>query len=427
MGAPVLHQDRGSGSVFSAVGKHLGPIALVVATLLGPGCQGDRVGRMGDATPMSDRASDLQTLPLRPLWRTHPDADHLTSVRGQERAGAAYDHANNRLFIGSTDGHFRCLRASDGHVLWKTEIAGGVRSHAILHRGLVYVGSDSGNLVALRADTGETAWTYRVQGAITEPPTIHASTVYFVDGTNAVYALGARNGAWKWQHRREQPARFAVAGESGITVADDRVYVGFSDGNLMAFSATDGAVLWTRNLAENAPEFRDVDATPTVIGDTLYAASLAGGVYALDPVTGKPRWRRSLTNVVQLSAYEGDLLVSRANGEIHRLAPKTGVSQWRVDLGAAAGPPGPIVPLGNRLTFTVPRGGLYILDGATGRPQGRFRPGGDVSARPTTGKDGRLFLLSQAGVLYAFGANESWIKPKPTHPLSSSPGRGLIH
>ena len=381
---------------------------------------------MGDATPMSDRASDLQTLPLRPLWRIHPDPNRLSSASGQEQAGGAYDPSTNRLFIGSMQGYFRCLRASDGQELWRTPISGGVRGAAVLNRGRVYFGSDSGHLIALDANTGSEIWKYRVQGAITEPPVIDGSTLYFVDGTNAVYALGTLSGAWKWQHRREQPARFAVAGESGITVADGRVYVGFSDGHLLAFAATDGAVLWDTDLAKGAVEFRDVDATPALVGGTLFAASLAGGIYGLDPATGKLRWRQSeMTNVVQLRAYDEDLLVARANGEIFRFDPKSGAPRWRVDLGRAGGPPSAFIPLGEALTLTVPRGGLYVLDAGTGQPLGRFRPGGGISARPAAGTDGRLFVMSRVGVLYAFGASANGHTPQPTFPLSTGPGRGL--
>ena len=35
----------------------------------------------------------------------------------------------------------------------------------------------------------------------------------------------------------------------------------------------------------------DVDATPLVLGDKIYASSSSGGVYALDKATGLVRWR----------------------------------------------------------------------------------------------------------------------------------------
>ena len=400
-------------------------LGLGLLTLVALGCQSEQLGRMGDDTPLSDRASDLQGLPLRPVWRRQPRPTSHTTSRGQERAGAAYDRAGNRLYIGSTDGWFGCLRATDGATIWETHITGGVRGHAVLHRGRVYVGTDAGNLVALNAYTGKQEWAYRVQGAITQPPVFDHSTVFFVDGSNAVYALSASSGAWKWQHRREAPARFSVAGESGVTVADGRVHLGFSDGTLLTLSADDGAVLWSRDLAEKGVEFRDVDATPVLIGGTLFSASLAGGLYALDPATGIPRWRRTMTNVVALQRFDGDLIASRATGEIHRIDPTTGATKWRTAIGGKAGPPGHIVPLGSALTFAVPRGGLYVLDGATGRPRGRFRPGSGIEGRPTTGADGRLFIMSEAGILYAFAPDERWIRVGPTHPLSASPGRGL--
>ncbi len=64
------------------------------------------------------------------------------------------------------------------------------------------------------------------------------------------------------------------------------VLIGFSDGALVALNRSSGAVVWEANLNRNK-RFRDVDATPVVDGDNVYASSYDGALYALSRVDGR--------------------------------------------------------------------------------------------------------------------------------------------
>ncbi len=401
--------------------------ARLTTALLGlslVGC-GTSFGLAGDETPLTARGKNQQPVPLTPMWRVDLEPSGVIREDGQQLAAAAYDPQGGRVWIGSGDrSWFYGLRASDGHELWKTKLAGGTSGHAIFDDGRVVVGSDGGEVVAFQGATGEVLWRYSVQGAVTAPPTVSGQSLLVVDGTNAVYALDRQSGAWRWQYRREAPGRFALYGEGAPTAVDGRVHVGFSDGVLVTLSAKDGAVLWTRDLAPEAEQFEDVDARPVVIGGRLYAASVAGGLYALDAAAGTVVWTRSVRGIVTMRGIGEDLVAGLDRGAIVRIDPRTGKARWRVKLAEHEGAPTAIESMGKLIAVTTATGALHLLDARSGRPVWHFDPGGGFLAPPTVGADGSLFALANSGKFFAFRPGGLLPPLPPVNPLANGTGRG---
>ena len=73
----------------------------------------------------------------------------------------------------------------------------------------------------------------------------------------------------------------------GVTVSEDTVYFGSSDGNVYAVDAESGLARWPLPFVTGEA----VWSTPTLAGDTLYVTSLDGNLYAIDATTGTERWR----------------------------------------------------------------------------------------------------------------------------------------
>lgn len=375
--------------------------ALTISLL---GCVGSirpEVGQPGGATPLTGIERSREMGVFVPAWRRRLyQPDIFRAVRHQF-GGVAHDPANDRVAVVSADGELYCLKASNGDVKWRTHLGGAGGGRALFRDGRLYLGTDDGRMMALNPDNGRKIWSYRVQGAISRGPVFAGDAMYFVDGENAIYALKHATGEWMWQYRRAAPAEFALQGESGPTVADGRVHVGFSDGYLVTLNAKDGAELWKRDLAPEHDRFQDIDATPAVINNRLYAASSAAGVYALDPKSGEIIWNVPVTGVVQLIAFEEDLIVGNDEGKVMRLRGIDGFVVWRTRFGAASGAPGEPVLLGDAVLVAFSKGGLHSMSAHTGRPINHFKPGNGIHAPITVGPDGHVFFLSDGGVIYA--------------------------
>jgi outer membrane protein assembly factor BamB len=187
--------------------------------------------------------------------------------------------------------------------------------------------------------TGAKLWSY------TRPPGGPSSMVardgrLFWAGDSAV-ALDAATGRELWRQGLDSPASL---GESDGDA--EAYYVGTHEHRVYAFRATDGALLWTRDLGPDWP-LGGVVRGMTVSGDTVYAAVEhntgvngylgTGDVFALDRRTGAVHWVHRNGDGSGLDIYQsagrvaGRLLLLSANwaNEYVALDRFTGLEAWR--------------------------------------------------------------------------------------------------
>jgi outer membrane protein assembly factor BamB len=381
--------------------------ALFIVLALAAGC--DRpLPRHADAMSAVDREDPGEDR-LSYKWK-FVTSDRLTELAPQEFAAPAV--AGDTLYIGSAEGTFFALREDDGKLRWKQH-TGAVVCAPLISGGTLYIGTNDGSLLALDAQTGKQKWKYAARGPIEQTPSTTGDLIVFADEADQVVAVDAISGKFKWQYKSETPEEYTLRGHAGVRVDDQLLYTGFSNGTLVALRKDTGSVAWSTSLKADADRFMDVDATPLVIGQTLYASSASGGVYAVDKMTGLVRWRTPFYDVSQPSstgnvggiASDGKLLfVSVADLGTYAI-DLAGNIVWRV--GAyGGGEPGSPVVVDDLLIYTLAEEGLFLADRRSGVTLEYFDPGAGISAQPTVTGDGRLFVMSNRGILYAFDLDD---------------------
>lgn len=360
----------------------------------------------------ANRADAMRAQPLDPLgedrlslhWK-FVTADRKTEVDPQEFASPGI-YADT-LYIGSASGWFFALRAANGSVRWRKQI--GAVASAPLVGGTLYVGTLDGTLLALDAQTGEEKWRYQSRGPIEQTPVSAGDLIIVANEADQVAAVDAVTGKFKWQYKSETPEEYTLRGHAGVAVDGDMIYTGFSNGTLVALRRESGSVAWSTSLKADADRFMDVDATPLIIGDKIYASSSSGGVYALDKATGLVRWRvpfwdaampSSTGNVGGITSDGKLIYVSVADLGTYAI-DLGGNIVWRVGAKGGGEPAAPIV-YDDMLVYSLAQDGMFVADRKTGATIEYFQPGDGVSARPTITADGRLFVMSNRGILYAF-------------------------
>jgi outer membrane protein assembly factor BamB len=361
----------------------------------------------------SHRADAMSAEPREPLgedrlslhWKFET-ADRRTEVAPQEFAQAAI-YADT-IYVGSATGTFFALRASNGAVRWRKKV-GAVASAPLVGGGMLYVGTADGVLMALDAQTGVEKWRYQSRGPIEQTPSATTELIIFANEADQVVAVDAITGKFKWQFKSETPDEYTLRGHAGVTVDGDLVYTGFANGTLVALRKDNGSVAWSTSLKADADRFFDVDATPLVMADRVYASSSSGGVYSLDKTTGLVRWRvpfwdaalpSSTGNVGGISTDGKNVYVSVADLGTYAI-DLNGNVLWRVG-ARGGGEPGAPVVFRDVLVYSLAGDGMFIANRRTGETLEWFQPGDGVSAQPTITGDGRLFVMSNRGILYAF-------------------------
>jgi len=335
--------------------------------------------------------------------------DRRTEIAPQEFASPAV--WADTLYIGSATGTFYALRSTTGQIRWKKDI-GAVACAPLISAGMLYIATSDGFVISVDAQTGKENWRYQSRGPIEQTPAATGDMIVFSNEADQVVAIDATTGKFKWQYKAETPDEYTLRGHAGVTIDGELIYTGFSNGTLAALRKDTGSVAWSTSLKADADRFVDVDATPIVLGPTVYASSSSGGVYAVDKTTGLVRWRvpfydvsmpSETGNVGGITTDTKTIYVSVADLGTYAIDLEGNVL-WRVG-ARGGGEPGTPIIYDDMLVYSLASAGLFIAERRTGKTLEYFDPGDGISARPTITGDGRMFVMSNRGILYAFDLN----------------------
>ncbi len=325
-------------------------------------------------------------LVIPPAWEYLP----------REHAPPAADPDGGRIIVLTRDKAVRSI-SQEGRIEWSFATRGGFTASALVSEGVVYVPGGDGILYALQADSGQLLWQYEVGEPLIATPAIAAGKVLASSENDAIVAVDAKTGKLEWRYRREVAPGFTIHGGAAPRVDGGLVYVGFSDGYLVALGISDGAVKWERALSTPGQQFLDVDTTPVLDGrGRLFAASYKDGIYALESATGSVRWHTARPGVTNL-LLKAPVLFAAGDQEVEALIEESGRPVWSYDLGNKAAN-APVLAQG---VLVVPTGqSLIFLDASSGKARSFWNPGKGVTATPLWDHS-RLYVLSNLGYLYA--------------------------
>lgn len=218
------------------------------------------------------------------IWRTEIGGDFSASPIADERgvyiASKAGETTGSNQALRST-GAIRALSQSTGITLWMRTlhfpIQGGLTSSATR----LFGGSADGRVYAFNKATGEILWTVQHSSGFASQPSLHHGRLYIGSEDGTLLALDEASGAILWRYRTRGALRGAVA------VANNITFFGSADGYVYAFSELNGRLLWRRRAG--------AAVQAVVLTDSgIIATSLDNFVYLLAPRRGELLWKRQL-------------------------------------------------------------------------------------------------------------------------------------
>lgn len=266
---------------------------------------------------------------IEPVWTVDIGS---AAARHLALRPALYDGV---VYTADAKGHVGAYRADTGRQVWEVNLKVPVSGAVGAGEGLVLIGTRKGALIALDAADGKEVWRVPVSSEMLAPAAAHGGVIaaQTVDGKLA--GLAAKDGKRLWLYDRAEPA-LSLRGTSAPIIVDDVVLSGFASGRLVGLQLRDGRVLW--ELPVSQPRGRneierlvDVDASPIVHGDVLYAASYRGKLVAVNLRTGSIAWSRDVSAYAGLARDDKNLYVTDDVGQVHAFDLRTGASLWRQD------------------------------------------------------------------------------------------------
>lgn len=279
----------------------------------------------------------------------------------------------DNVFVG-VGGRVFCVDRLTGNRKWQypmvEPIDGYFVGSPIRYGNAVIAAGSNKTIYAVNPENGQAIWTYDAPGGIVGTPVMAGKYLVFnVDGSRLM-AVDADTGTAAWENT-------------------ERIFDGLQ-GNLVSFGGdvfffTRTREMWrmkvTSRQATRMNKFQALspDATPNLVGETLYAAS-GSFVVAMNAVTGAPRWQTSVPfsliyaptasrDGVVVGTSDNKLVMLDTNGQLrqHRVKGADGRERsvpLAIDLGSR-----PIASpsiMGNLAAVPTANGSVTLVDLAKG-------------------------------------------------------------
>jgi polyvinyl alcohol dehydrogenase (cytochrome) len=407
------------------------------------------------------------------------NASSLTKLWSYQTGGsiaASPTVVGGTIYIGSWDGYEYALNAVTGSLKWKTYLGiglgdaalgkycapMGVSSTATVTHGTVYVGGGRPFWYALSARTGRVLWRVRTGDELENgryynwsSPLVYKDAAYvgvashcdqpFVPGQLLkvdlvthritrrfdVVSPGQVGGAIWTSPAFDRATRtvYVTTGNQGYLPAVDQPYA-----RAVLALSTSLIVRAAWQLPEEEVQQADSDwgGTPTLFRDgrgrnLVAAVNKNGYVYAFDRsrLSAGPLWSRQIAyndlNISSAAYGDGSLYVAgnrgAYNGETYAgsvwaLAPATGAVKW---FDPTRNGVLPALAYVNGLVIDCAGPAVEVRNAATGKLLIRLRTRKNLYG-PASVADGRLFVGSPDGAVYAFAPATGAPTPPPTPP-----------
>ena len=326
--------------------------------------------------------------------------------------------AYNNIYSASREGDVIALDAKTGDTLWKKDLSDihnernfwDSRQSASLSGGpvagsdKVFIGSENGKIYALNAQTGEVIWQASIKGEIISSPAIDSGILVVNTASGIMKAYNAENGDELWSIEQNVPA-LTLRGTSAPVIASGGVLIGTAKGGVNVYILDKGQQGWTTEIGEptGSTELErvvDVDASPVVFGDKIYAISSRGNLAAIELKSGRILWKRQYSSYRQIAIYRNTIFLTDIRGHVYALDRINGIERWSNLTLSNRGVTGPAI-IDNYVVVGDFEGYLHWFDQETGEIVARHQvDSSGIHATPTV--DGNtLYSQSRKGDLQA--------------------------
>ncbi|MCH7387107.1 outer membrane protein assembly factor BamB [Acinetobacter modestus] len=367
------------------------PLAIAIASALLIGCSTNKVKEV-KPNPLP-KITQQQGLNL-------VFSQSVSSTNAAEALRLQLDTDNGVIFAIDPDGQVSAYK--DKQRLWKSkvtkqELTAGVEAG----EGIVVIGNRKGELFALDQATGSQKWSAKLSGAILSPSLIQAGRVITIANDGTVFAHDAVTGQQVWAYKLPN-VQFSLRGQPAPVRLDERtVVVASANAYVYALDVISGVPRFQRRVAvsdgrSDIQRLIDVVGDPVVAGQYLVTTSFQGQVTTTDLTTQRVVWSEEASSTNSAEVSGDKVFVSTADGKLNAYDLATGELLWQNEelLNRQLSNP---VMLGQNLVVGDLDGVIHLIDPNTGKLIGRAKTSGEVRSLRVI--DNQLYVATRKGAL----------------------------
>lgn len=255
---------------------------------------------------------------------------------GQFYSKLSAEYAYDKVFVASRDGMVKALDPENGRLIWQADVeedvsarlSGGITAGY----GKVFIGSENGHVFAFDQETGELNWQAEVNGEVLAAPATDSNLVMVHTNKGILLALDQVTGETKWTISTEVP-NLTLRGSSAPVTASGGVFWGTANGRLAAAIVERGQLIWQQPIgkpqgATEIDRLVDVDASPLILGSSLYIVGYNGQLIALDLRSGEASWKRNYSSASNLASDASRIYVVTEQDHLIAVDARSGTELW---------------------------------------------------------------------------------------------------
>jgi len=358
------------------------------------------------------------SLPFQRAWRTSigGSGDSLTELAQPMVAG-------EQVFTVAPNGMVKAFDIKTGKTNWQVSVEEftddplpGIAGGLAVRGEILFVHAGGRSLAALSVQNGSILWSISLRLPVRGGPTMigrEAIAVTDLDGN--IFAYSANDGSLLWE-RAGLPVNTVVYGAPSPAFANNQLAVAGYGGDISLLEGSSGQIIWSDTMAAFSPRtplqrLGDIRAHPVFDGGLVFAVSQAGQIAAFNARSGLLIWDQPIGGIEMPWVAGKSLFLQTIDGRLYALRRSDGVVRWVADLpgalpkGVIASEDipryvGPVVVDGKVMVISK-SGSLFAFDANTGDGGKTIDVGSDVVTAPQLAS-GMMFVLSGNGTLAAF-------------------------
>ncbi|MGN4989296.1 outer membrane protein assembly factor BamB [Aeromonas sp. 97A] len=320
----------------------------------------------------------------------------------------------DRIYAAARDGDVSAFDRASGDRLWSVDLAdlpvNADKRSARLSGGLVsrygklFLGSENGGVYALNEENGEVLWQTNVPGEVVASPAVEDGRVVVLTTSGRLIALDADEGKMQWSLSEEQPP-LTLRSAGAPVITNGAVIYGRADGKVGIALLSNGQPVRQSKVADprGATELDrmvDVDASPLIAGDELYAIAYNGQLMARKLMTGDEVWKRKYSGYRDLAMTGNAIVLTDSRSHLFAIDRRNGLELWSNTQLENRTVTAPVI-FGDYVVVGDVEGYLYWLDRTDGtiKAMQQLDSSGLYAAPLVDGET--LYVQSRDGKLYA--------------------------
>lgn len=314
---------------------------------------------------------------------------------------------NSIVYLLDGKGNLVARNLTDYKKIWQKNIFGEskeqkfINGKIFINNGTIFATSGFNYIAAIDAKNGNIIWSKKLSSMSVSTPIVKNDQLFVTTSDNQTYAFNVANGQLNWVHSGINK-NTSILGAADPIFYKNYVISAYSSGEVYALDQKTGDAEWSKDLNINKAidsDFilNDVDATPIVKNNVIYAIGNGGLMMAINADKGSTIWQKELSSISDFWIANNFIYLINNENNLICLERVSGKIKWFKSLEKDNIKPEDranyfgLIMAGNNLILANSHNEILIISPQNGEILQKKNVGQDINHTPII-VDGKLYL-----------------------------------